>query len=175
VRADGQRGWDSNVSNDAGGGGGAGGSVLLIAGSGHGNVTVQARGGDGADSNLNNTNTSIPSPTGVQGNCCGGEREGPGGGGGGGAVYANAAPGAMDLAGGLNGKSREDLFLGFSGNMQANPGGDRHQRHIVRASDDPRRAARLRMPAGAHRQQAHHHAPRAPCHPTPRRPIRIRV
>ncbi len=122
VRADGQRGWDSNVSNDAGGGGGAGGSVLLIAGGGHGNVTVQARGGDGADSNLNNTNTSIPSPTGVQGNCCGGEREGPGGGGGGGAVYANAAPGAMDLAGGANGKSREDLFLGFSGNMQANPG-----------------------------------------------------
>lgn len=123
LRADGQRGWDSNVSNDAGGGGGAGGSVLLIAGSGHGNVTVQARGGDGADSNLNNTNTSIPSPTGVQGNCCGGEREGPGGGGGGGAVYANAAPGALDLAGGINGKSREDLFLGFSGNMQANPGG----------------------------------------------------
>jgi hypothetical protein len=123
LRADGQRGWDSNVSNDAGGGGGAGGSVLLIAGSGHGNVTVQARGGDGADSNLNNTNTSIPSPTGVQGNCCGGEREGPGGGGGGGAVYANAAPGSMDLAGGINGKSREDLFLGFSGNMQANPGG----------------------------------------------------
>ncbi len=122
LRADGQRGWDSNVSNDAGGGGGAGGSVLVVAGAGHGNVTVQARGGDGADSNLNNTNTSIPSPTGVQGNCCNGEREGPGGGGGGGAVYANAAPGSMALDGGLNGKSREDLFQGFSGNMQANPG-----------------------------------------------------
>lgn len=137
LRADGQRGWDSDVSNDAGGGGGAGGSVLVTAGTGHGNITVQARGGDGADSNLNNTNTSIPSPTGVQGNCCGGEREGPGGGGGGGAVYSNAALGSLSLGGGANGKSREDLFLGFSGNMQANPGSTGNSNASIASSAVP--------------------------------------
>lgn len=125
LRSDGQRGWDSDVGQDAGGGGGAGGSVLVIAGSGHGNITVQARGGDGADSNLNTNSLPFAPPNGTQvGGCCTGEREGPGGGGGGGAVYSNAAVGSMSLGAGNNGKSREDLSQGFSGNMQANPGAD---------------------------------------------------
>lgn len=122
LRADGQRGWDSNVANDAGGGGGAGGSVLVIAGSGHGNITVQARGGDGANSNLNTGNPGFAPPAGTQSGCCGGEREGPGGGGGGGAVYANSTLGALALGGGANGLSREDKAAGFSGNMRASPG-----------------------------------------------------
>lgn len=122
LRSDGQRAWDSNVSNDAGGGGGAGGSVLVIAGTGHGNVTVQARGGDGADSNVTTGSTASAPPAGNQGACCGGEREGPGGGGGGGAVLSNATLGSLVLSGGINGLSREDKAAGFSGNMRASPG-----------------------------------------------------
>lgn len=122
LRSDGQRAWDSDVSNDAGGGGGAGGSVLVIAGSGHGNISVQARGGDGANSNLNSGNTAFAPPAGTQSACCAGEREGPGGGGGGGAVYANSTLGSLALGGGVNGLSREDKAAGFSGNMRASSG-----------------------------------------------------
>jgi len=123
LASDGQRGWDSDAGNDPGGGGGAGGSVLLIAGSGHGNVSVLARGGNGSDSNLTTQSLASAPPNGTQvGGCCNDEREGPGGGGGGGAVYANSTVGSAALSGGINGLSRSDKFLGFSGNMLATPG-----------------------------------------------------
>lgn len=122
LRADGQRGWDSDASNDTGGGGGAGGSVMVIAGAGHGSVQVEARGGEGGNSNMTNGSLAFAPPAGDQGGCCGGEREGPGGGGGGGVSLSNAALGSVNLAGSINGLSREDKAAGFSGNMLAAPG-----------------------------------------------------
>lgn len=134
LASDGQRGWDSDAPNDPGGGGGAGGSVMVIAGSGHGNISVLARGGNGSDSNMNSGNTAFAPPTGTQGACCGGEREGPGGGGGGGAVYANATLGSLSLAGGINGLSREDKAQGLSGNMKAAPGAAGNSLQTIAAS-----------------------------------------
>lgn len=124
-QSNGQKAIDSDAGQDAGGGGGAGGSVLVIAGSGHGNVTAIARGGYGSNSNLNTSNASAAPPLGGSAtNCCGGEREGPGGGGGGGVVIYNSPIGSSVLTRGINGLSREDKFLGFSGNMLAGPGTD---------------------------------------------------
>ena len=134
LASDGQRGWDSDVPNDPGGGGGAGGSVLVIAGSGHGNISVLARGGYGSNSNMNDSNTAFAPPSGSQGACCNGEREGPGGGGGGGAVYANATLGSLSLGGGINGLSREDKAQGFSGNMLAAPGSAGNSVQTIAAS-----------------------------------------
>lgn len=142
LRTDGQRAWDSNVSNDAGGGGGAGGSVLVIAGSGHSSITAQARGGDGADSNVRTGNVAFAPPNDgagsvTQGTCCGGEREGPGAGGGGGAVYANSALGSLSLGGGANGLSREDKASGFSGNMRSTPGSAGNSLQTIAAATIP--------------------------------------
>jgi uncharacterized repeat protein (TIGR01451 family) len=124
-QSNGQKAIDSDAGQDAGGGGGAGGSVVVIAGAGHGNVTAVARGGYGSNSNLNTSNVSAAPPNGGSAtNCCGGEREGPGGGGGGGVVLYNTALGNTVLTRGINGVSREDKFLGFSGNMLASPGTD---------------------------------------------------
>lgn len=133
LRADGQRGWDSNVSNDAGGGGGAGGSVLFVGQSGHGSITTQARGGDGANSNVTTGSLAFAPPAGDQGACCNGEREGTGGGGG--AVYANSTLGSLSLAGGVNGLSREDKAAGFSGNMRAASGNTGASLQTIASSD----------------------------------------
>jgi uncharacterized repeat protein (TIGR01451 family) len=129
--SNGQRGLDSDASNDTGGGGGAGGSILVIAGSGHSNVTAVARGGNGGDSNITNSSTAFAPPFGSQGGCCGGEREGPGGGGGGGIVVYNSLVGSTALGRGINGLSREDKSLGFSGNMRASSGTDGVQATIL--------------------------------------------
>lgn len=122
-QSNGQKGIDSDAGNDAGGGGGAGGSVMVIAGAGHGNVTAIARGGYGSNSNMNTFNLAAAPPVGNStGDCCNNEREGPGGGGGGGVVLYNSPIGSAVLARGINGLSRSDRNLGFSGNMLAGPG-----------------------------------------------------
>jgi uncharacterized repeat protein (TIGR01451 family) len=94
ITANGQTSLDQE--NDGTGGGGAGGTILLFANSGAlGGVTVSAAGGNGGNTWPEQT-PGTPFP---------GNRHGPGGGGGGGVVLTSAAPGSVNVSGGLPGTS----------------------------------------------------------------------